>query len=70
MTIAPTGTRDVLVEVVDDGRGPQGGPPGLGSAVLARDAQGGWEISPGPTGGTRVAARIGSDTPRTTGVDE
>lgn len=48
----------VEVEVADDGRGPQGGPPGLGSAVLARDAQGGWEIAAGPAGGTRVRARI------------
>ena len=57
VTVAVRGDH-VEVEVVDDGRGPQGGPPGLGSAVLARDAQGGWEIAAAPAGGTRVLARI------------
>ncbi len=57
VAIAP-GPGLLVVEVVDDGRGPQGGAPGLGSAVLARDASLGWEIAAGPDGGTRVVARL------------
>jgi signal transduction histidine kinase len=46
----------VIVEVTDNGRGPGGGKPGLGSAVLNEATQGEWTIAAVPTGGTQVRA--------------
>jgi len=51
-------TGDVVVEVSDNGIGPGEGAPGLGSAVLTEATSGDWSISPTPTGGAEVRARI------------
>lgn len=49
---------EVVVEVEDDGRGPQGGGAGVGSGVLDRATAGAWRIAPREGGGTRVVARV------------
>jgi len=46
------------IEVVDDGVGPQGGPAGGGASLLDRATGGNWRLDSGPTGGTRVSARV------------
>ncbi len=47
---------DVRVTVVDDGRGPAGGSPGLGSDLLARATGGRHDLSPGAAGGSVLTA--------------
>jgi hypothetical protein len=49
---------DVIVEIEDDGVGPQAGAPGLGSSVLADASGGRWAIAPGPGGGAIVRATV------------
>lgn len=48
----------IEIRVADNGRGPQGGHPGLGSAVLHQATGGNWTIAPAPTGGSVVVARL------------
>ena len=48
----------VVVEVADNGIGLGEGAPGLGSAVLTEATAGDWTITPAPTGGAEVRARI------------
>ena len=55
---------EVVIEVEDDGRGPTGGRPGLGSALLDSVSRT-WELHAIPTG-ARLAARIA---PGDDGVD-
>lgn len=47
-----------LIQVSDDGTGPQGGAPGLGSAVLDELTGGEWSLAPGGDGGAVVSARM------------
>ena len=47
---------DIHVTVTDDGVGPGGGPPGLGSDLLARATRGRYELRPGVQGGTELTA--------------
>lgn len=47
-----------VIVVDDDGKGPQRGEPGLGSAIYARACPGGWRLSPGERGGSRVELRL------------
>lgn len=49
---------DLVVRVEDDGRGPQGGRPGVGSSVLDRGTGGRWDLNVRPGGGSVVRARI------------
>lgn len=49
---------DVLLQVTDDGSGPTGGLPGMGSRVLDEIAPGAWTLQPGPDGGTVLTARF------------
>lgn len=47
---------DIRVTVRDDGVGPGGGPPGLGSDLLARATRGRYDVRPGVKGGTELTA--------------
>lgn len=47
-----------VIVVDDDGKGPQHGEPGLGSAIYSRACPGGWCLSPGERGGSRVELRL------------
>ena len=53
---APDG-RTVVV-VTDDGSGPGGGAPGLGSAIIAQATGGEWLLAPGDGGGAVVRAEL------------
>ena len=57
-------TRDaddqLLVSVTDNGTGPQGGSPGLGSAYLAMVSEGTWSMERSEVG-THVVVPIGTD---------
>lgn len=46
------------IEVADDGTGPAGGAPGLGSSVLDELTGGAWSLAPGGHGGTVVRAHV------------
>ena len=49
----------LVVAVTDDGRGPQHGPPGIGSKSLVAVTGGNWTLAPGPSGaGSVLTARI------------
>lgn len=48
----------IRVRVVDDGCGPLGGPPGLGTALLDEACAGRWERAPAPGGGCILDAWI------------
>ena len=48
----------VDVRIADDGRGPQPGEPGLGSAVLNEATAGNWGLHAGAAGGVVVEARV------------
>ena len=54
-TAADGGT--VLV-VTDDGSGPGGGAPGLGSAIIAQATRGRWTLVAGDEGGAVVRAEV------------
>ena len=47
---------DIRVTVIDNGRGPGGGTPGLGSDLLARATGGRHQLAPGATGGSVLTA--------------
>lgn len=55
---------DIRVTVVDNGRGPGGGSPGLGSDLLARATGGRHELAPGAAGGSVLTAVL-TASPRT-----
>jgi signal transduction histidine kinase len=46
----------IRIEVTDDGTGPVGGPPGLGTDVLARATRGNFELRAAPGGGAVLSA--------------
>ena len=54
----PDGT--TVVMVTDDGSGPGGGAPGLGSAIMAQATRGEWTLAPVDNGGTVVRAVLRS----------
>jgi len=41
---------DIAVVITDDGVGPQGGPPGLGTKALNSVTAGHWALEPAPVG--------------------
>ena len=47
---------DAVVVVTDDGSGPGGGAPGLGSAIMAQVTRGDWTLAPADGGGAVVRA--------------
>ncbi|MGI9186873.1 MAG: sensor histidine kinase, partial [Gaiellales bacterium] len=53
VTTVPDG---VIVEIADNGSGPGGGMPGLGSAVLNEATGGDWTLGAGADGGSHVRA--------------
>ena len=53
---APDGRTVVVVS--DDGSGPGGGAPGLGSAIIAQATRGEWLLAPGDGGGAVVRAEL------------
>lgn len=57
--ISVTDNQDVLeIIIVDDGIGPRGGPPGLGTNLLNAFATGGWQlVASTELGGARLVAR-------------
>lgn len=55
------------IEVADDGSGPGGGMPGLGSAVLDELTGGTWSIAVGDGGGTVVRAHVSDRAPAAAG---
>ena len=55
--IAPVDS-DIRVTVVDNGRGPGGGSPGLGSDLLARATGGRHELAAGVAGGSVLTAML------------
>lgn len=52
---------DVQVEVLDDGSGPRGGPPGLGSDMLTRVSRGRFDLRAVPDGGAILTAALPTD---------
>ncbi len=56
-----------LVQVADDGIGPAGGAPGLGSALLDDITRGQWSLGEGPDGGALVRAEIPDRAPTPAG---
>lgn len=48
----------IEVRVLDDGLGPGGGLPGLGSDLLARATRGQFGLNPAPGGGAELVARL------------
>ena len=48
----------IVVTVHDDGRGPAGGHPGLGTDLMTRATRGDFEIDRGPSGGAVLIARL------------
>ena len=56
--IAPEPDGGAVVVITDDGSGPGGGAPGLGSAILAQATRGHWELTQAETGGAVVRAAI------------
>lgn len=55
--VAGTGRHEIVVEVVDDGAGPDEGEPGLGSRMLSLGSRGRWQLGAGPDGtGARLVA--------------
>lgn len=48
----------VRVTVTDDGAGPQGGVPGMGSAWLDFIVPGGWRLRPAPDGGAQLEVAL------------
>lgn len=48
----------IVVTVHDDGRGPAGGDPGLGTDLMTRATRGDFEIDRGPSGGAVLIARL------------
>jgi signal transduction histidine kinase len=41
---------DIAVKITDDGVGPRGGPPGLGTKSLNSVTAGNWALEPAPAG--------------------
>jgi signal transduction histidine kinase len=56
--IAPSSHGLLDVRVCDDGRGPGGGPAGLGTDLLTRATRGQFTLSAGSSGGTVLVARL------------
>lgn len=68
--VSAAGPQWLLVAVTDDGRGPQNGPPGIGSNALDAVTGGHWSLAPVPSGaGSVLTARI-PRAPMAVGVED
>ena len=55
ITLATLADQDLRVSVEDDGHGPRGGPPGIGSAIIEQASNGRWQLVATPNGSLLTA---------------
>ncbi len=55
ITVTTLSDHDIQVSVEDDGNGPGGGPPGIGSAIIEQATNGRWKLESTPHGSLLTA---------------